>query len=453
MRAPTTTLILLALALPLGCTEYDIYREPEKEDDPVVDSEPPEEEPVLEADIEVRPKALTFGSLPKDCPSEAQEVVIQNVGDATLNVSELAFDGSGTSNFALDGTVTALEPGESATVLVTFTPLAAKTFSVKLVATSDDPDEPTSSVKAEGTGAEDSTYEEAFEQSAFESVDVLWIVDNSGSMSAAVGQVKSNFQSFMSEFSKLNLDYQLGVVTTDMMNPAESGCLQGPEGVTYVTPSTPDAENVFAEMIDQGIMGSGDEKGLSAARAALTDPLLTGYNAGFLRDDAALAVIVVTDEDDSSPFSPTDFATWLLGLKADPSRVSFSGITGPDPLGCSEWVGVDFITAVAGTKYNQAVTLTGGIQQAICSSTFDDALQYLSLTAVGMEYRFPLTQVPSNIGAMFVSVDGVEVDYYDGSNGWTYDPSDNHLVFHGETIPPPESDISVSYPVASECPS
>ena len=51
MRAPTTTLILLALALPLGCTEYDIYREPEKEDDPVVDSEPPEEDPVLEPDI------------------------------------------------------------------------------------------------------------------------------------------------------------------------------------------------------------------------------------------------------------------------------------------------------------------------------------------------------------------------------------------------------------------
>jgi hypothetical protein len=206
-------------------------------------------------------------------------------------------------------------------------------------------------------------------------------------------------------------------------------------------------------MIDQGIMGSGDEKGLAAARAALTDPLLSGHNAGFLREDAALAVIVVTDEDDSSPFSAADFSTWLLGLKSDPSRVSFSGITGPDPLGCSEWVGVDFITAVAGTKYNQAVTLTGGIQQSICSSTFDDALQYLSLTAVGMEYRFPLSQEPSNIGQMFVAVDGVEVDYYDGTNGWTYDPSDNHLVFHGENIPPPESDISVSYPVASECPS
>ena len=54
---------------------------------------------------------------------------------------------------------------------------------------------------------------------------------------------------------------------------------------------------------------------------------------------------------------------------------------------------------------------------------------------------------------MFVFVDGVEVDYYDGTNGWTYEPSDNHLVFHGESVPPPESDISVSYPVASECPS
>lgn len=453
MRTPTTTLLLLTLALPLGCTEYDIYREPEKEDEPLVDSEVPDEDPVLAPDIELSPKSLSFGSLPKDCTSEAQEVTIQNVGDATLNVSEITFDGSGTSNFALSGGVTALEPGESATVLVTFTPLAAKTFTVKLVVTSDDPDEPTASVKAEGAGAEDATYEEAFEQSAFESVDVLWIVDNSGSMSAAVGQVKTNFQSFMTEFSKLNLDYQLGVVTTDMDNPAQAGRLQGPEGVTYVTPDTPDAETVFAAMIDQGIMGSGDEKGLAAAKTALSDPLLSGHNAGFLREDAALAVIVVTDEDDSSPQSPADFSSWLLGLKADSSRVSFSGITGPDPWGCSEWVGADYITAVAGTKYNQVVSLTGGIQQSICSSTFDDTLQYLSLTAVGMLYRFPLTQTPSNIGQMFVSVDGVEVDYYDGTNGWTYEPSDNHLVFHGESIPPPESDISVSYPVASECPS
>lgn len=453
MRAPTTILLSLLLGLPLGCTEYDIYREPDKEDDPVVDSEPPEEEPVPEPDIDVSPKSLSFGSLPKDCTSEAQEVVIQNVGDAALNISEITFDGSGTSNFALSGGATVLEPGESATVLVTFTPLAAKTFSVKLVVSSDDPDEPTSSVKAEGTGAEDSTYEESFEQSAFESVDVLWIVDNSGSMSAAVGQVKSNFQSFMTEFSKMDLDYQLGVVTTDMDNPAQAGRLQGPEGITYVTPDTPDAENVFAAMIDQGIMGSGDEKGLLAAKSALTDPLLSGHNAGFLREDAALAVIVVTDEDDSSPISAPDFTSWLLGLKADSSRVSFSGITGPDPLGCSEWVGVDLITAVAGTKYNQVASLTGGIQQSICSSTFDDTLQYLSLTAVGMLYRFPLAEEPSNIGKMFVFVDGVEVDYYDGSDGWTYDPSDNHLVFHGESIPPPESDISVSYPVASECPS
>jgi hypothetical protein len=47
-----------------------------------------------------------------------------------------------------------------------------------------------------------------------------------------------------------------------------------------------------------GTNGCGYEKGLAAMKRALSDDLLNTYNADFLRDDAMLAVVVISDEDD-----------------------------------------------------------------------------------------------------------------------------------------------------------
>ena len=49
----------------------------------------------------------------------------------------------------------------------------------------------------EGFGDETALYEEGFTQEAFESLDVMWVVDNSGSMGEELDQVRSNFASFI----------------------------------------------------------------------------------------------------------------------------------------------------------------------------------------------------------------------------------------------------------------
>src|SRR5438132_364341 len=74
---------------------------------------------------------------------------------------------------------------------------------------------------------------------------------------------------------------------------------------------SPDGDPAFLDkvkrLIGQGVVGSGQEMGLEAARRALTEPLVSTPtdarppgNRGFLRPGSRLLVIIVSDEDDCS---------------------------------------------------------------------------------------------------------------------------------------------------------
>jgi hypothetical protein len=106
-----------------------------------------------------------------------------------------------------------------------------------------------------------------------------------------------------------------------------------------------------------GTGGCGFEQQLESVRRALIDRT-ADTNSGFLRADTALAVVLVTDEDDCSAADPTifdparddlgimnlrchsypelvtpieTFATALLGLRPNPQRLTVAAITGVPP--------------------------------------------------------------------------------------------------------------------------
>jgi hypothetical protein len=60
-----------------------------------------------------------------------------------------------------------------------------------------------------------------FSPQTAESVDILWVIDNSGSMCQEQKAIAENFDSFIKEFGNQNIDFQMGVTTTH----------QTPEGV------------------------------------------------------------------------------------------------------------------------------------------------------------------------------------------------------------------------------
>ncbi|MFM2160934.1 MAG: hypothetical protein RLZZ383_446, partial [Pseudomonadota bacterium] len=133
------------------------------------------------------------------------------------------------------------------------------------------------------------------------------------------------------------------------------------------------AEN-FAEMVAQGTSGSGLEQGFEAARLALAEPLASGDNAGFVREDANLSILFVSDEEDISPWSVPDYLRAYADAKGpeayrNRARMNVSAVVGdraPELAGepsCASATGV----AEWGARYVAAAAATGGLHDSICA--------------------------------------------------------------------------------------
>jgi hypothetical protein len=269
-------------------------------------------------------------------------------------------------------------------------------------------------------------------------VDVLWVVDNSGSMSDKQMQLGNAFTDFVQGFIALNLDYQLGVVTTDLSNSSQSGKLQG--SPTFLTPATPNIVSTFQSRVNVGTSGDATERGLGAAKAALSEPLRSGFNAGFLRDDAVLSVLFLSDEDDQSSGTWQDYAYFFGGLKADPSKLHVTAIVGDLGTGCS---GAG--TASAGDRYIYTVDALSGTVSSICASDFQVTLSDLGSIVAALAATFPLQFQPIP-GTIQIKIDGQTVP--SSAATWHYNPVSNEIAFAADAIPAECANVEIDYALA-----
>ncbi len=435
MQPTHRSALMLILAVLPGCSDYNI----DAKAGATPGAEEPEPEPEPEGpqpDLVITPSPLEWGSVLHDCPKQ-QVITLSNEGEAALEVASLGFDGGDSGVFSAPEGPWSLEPGDSTTVTLTFTPSERRDHSAELVAESNDPDGPLA-VPMTGAGVDAGVIEESWTSEPVDKLDVLWVVDNSCSMAESVDLVRSNFSIYINQFLDLGIDYHLAAVTTDMDNPAQQGRFQGPVITSAMSDS--EASSLFLSAVDAGADGSADEKGFAASRAALTEPLLSSTNADFLREDAHLAVIVITDENDASSDSTTSYVDWLRSLKSDPSLVKFHGFMGLafaiDIFGCS----VDS----ASTKYIDAAAMTGGFAGDICTDDWRAAMSSMSLASGGVPTTFTLSSRPDGISAINVEVDGVRVRY-DPVNGWTFDEPTNTVSLHGVSLPLPGQTVLIEY--------
>lgn len=121
-----------------------------------------------------------------------------------------------------------------------------------------------------------------------------------------------------------------------------------------------------------------DEQPASAAAAALEPPFLTGANAGFLREDALLVIMAITDEDEQpTAGSPTPQALYdrLVALKGgNPRRMVFYGIGGGSG-GCSPGAYGDADHAELLEQTTNLFAAEGrGVWQDLCGGNLEDGL-------------------------------------------------------------------------------
>ena len=276
-------------------------------------------------------------------------------------------------------------------------------------------------------------------------VDVLFVVDNSCSMEEEQALLAENFPAFLRWFLESELDYHIGVVSTDMQDPLQAGRLQKSiAGDKWIEPETAAPEAAFAQMVALGVEGSGREEGRAAAFTAI-EVLAQTENAGFIREGAGLHLTVVSDEDDAStdsPISRAEFVDYLQNVRFGRGKVSFSSIVGP-VTGCAD-------IGTPGTDYLAVTNQVGGVTWPICEPEWTQVLDELGFIAVGLSKEFFLSQrpVPETI-EVSVEQDGTVQPFT--SSEWTYNAPRNSITFV-DYLPAELAVVEIRYDVLASAP-
>lgn len=314
-------------------------------------------------------------------------------------------------------------------------------------------------------------------------IDVLWVVDNSSSMTPLQQNLVTNFGTFINNFQTLGYDFHIAVTSTDAYlagaewdNDAsysvfKDGASGAETGVYLINTLTSNLVNTFVANASLGASGSGDERAFSSIKAAMSNA--TNVAGGFLRSDSFMAVIILSDEDDFS--DPTRIEdSWLFqggtpdhdysdpNLETVDSYVSYldtltnttaanrrynvSAITVMDST-CLASHQPSSPSSIIGTRYMDIASATSGIVGSICDSDYASSLNAIQQQVIELSTQFYLSRTPI-VSSIVIQVNGVVVPE-DDTNGWSYNSSTNSITFHGTAIPAQGAAISVNFDPAT----
>lgn len=334
-------------------------------------------------------------------------------------------------------------PGASpVTLQVKYRPLDTGSDTAALqILTGQDSSEQLYVVSMTGKGDATGTQTDVFVQDQIPEADLLFVIDNSPSMSNEQSSLATNLSAFFQYLKTFGVDYRIAVIDADPATSAEF--LTGsshPDSV--LSASSPNVDAQFAAKVNVGAAGSGSPRCLEKAVAALTAPLVTGTNTGFLRPDASLAVHCITDTTDHSPLAVSDYVNDLWSIKglARKSMLTFNAAGG-------------FTMACPGDqgRLAAAVNQTNGVSASICDPNWHQSFEALGTVSFGQRSTFFLTRLPHlAVAPLDLEIDGAAVANVDASGAtvWTYDPVANAIVFDLAFVPEPGQTITVTYSIA-----
>lgn len=310
-------------------------------------------------------------------------------------------------------------------------------------------------------------------------VDILWVVDTSNSMSEEQSYLANNFNAMINALNDAGHDFQTSVTTTDICQdtmptdlalrwcPAEyggtpathlRGSFIGAAGRKVLKRGDADLVSKFNTYVSQGVDGSGFEHGMKAAQLAV-EKSLSGQNEALVRNDAFLAVIVVSDEEDDGigmsltdaynghnfysegytrfRYTEDDMINYLKGVKGG-GKFSLSAIA-PTRLANGTLCSAPHTApAEEGTQYIKAAQKSGGILQSICDTNWNTSLANIGLDLDAQISQVVLPSAP-NVGTIAVTVNGV------ATMQWTYNSGNNAVKFNAGHVPVEGAAIKVTY--------
>ena len=309
-------------------------------------------------------------------------------------------------------------------------------------------------VNLRGRGDLNGLQTDSFVQDVQPKADILLVVDNSCSMQDKQTSLSTNFSAFIQYAAGAGVDWRMGVTTTDddppFCPPFGLPCSGGEQGrlvgdannPKILTPMTPMVDQKFKAKVNLGTNGSGEEKGISASVAALTPPLISNENAGLLRYDANLAIVVVTDAGDQSPLPYSNYFNRLMNVKGY-NRAHMFTFNMIGPLTLTAPANCTYDGSNDATTYKQMAMATNGVIHEICTPNWSQKLQDLGKTAFGFRTVFYLTASPDLTGGKMldVKINGVTVPATD----YTYDAAINAVKFDPMKTPGSGKTLTITY--------
>lgn len=277
---------------------------------------------------------------------------------------------------------------------------------------------------------------DSFAVPALPQIDILFVIDNSGSMAGEQTILANSFSNFISSFIVKNLDFHIGVVSTDV-SQSGAGRLISKSSEKYLTNSSPNLVSQFQANAKLGTNGSGAEQGLESMFLSLDPSLISasGYNAGFIRPNALLSVIIVSDEDEDISNGETisqrinRTVGRVQNLKGNNFRMDFF-INLSAPVQNNTYPNGNLPYPKV---YLQAASQLGSTPINV-ESDFSAPLSKLGDDiASQMVSQFVLKNIPLDPSSIIVKINGVVVPQ-DSIDGWTYDSATNKIVLHGSYI-------------------
>lgn len=248
-------------------------------------------------------------------------------------------------------------------------------------------------------------------------MDFVFVVDDSGSMSQEQASLSSAFPQFATVLNDYRittgqqLDYRVALTTTGrtvnwsitlpglgtipMNETGDNGAFRNNCGVPrrWLERADPTMATALACRANVGTSGPSFEMPMLTTMMSLKERITDGTNAGFLRDDALLAIVIITDEDDCSRrdnnFSvttdsdgcavmPSELVTFLDTLKGGRGRWAAAVVAGPGPGTCTSSFGE---AAEANRLKNFVSNANAGASQNVVFSSICDGNMAASLTA------------------------------------------------------------------------
>ena len=276
-------------------------------------------------------------------------------------------------------------------------------------------------VEVPGEGGD--VWIDSFEQPyTVNGIDIVWLIDQSGSMNQHAQSVVSGIEAMMLALPPTG--WRLGISTTAWQNSASIQEFPLIPGATVQ-----DAWDAYNAIGNYGL-----EAGFDSLYSYVID---NTYNPTWLRPDAGLLVVFVSDEEEqsnhhfnNSALGLQDFINWYAGQRNSVFMASIVNLPPAESLCNQSHHGI-----YTGQRYIDATNYFGGTIVDICSSDWSPGVQ-AAASQVQPYDHWELTYAAIE-ETLIVFVDFVEF------SDWTYDGLSNTVEF--TSIPPEGSLVEIGY--------